>query len=197
MLLPSRQPKALEIDVEPEVSTSPALSLFALPGEPTIRTRRVAILVANGVDGAAVELLHGGLIRAGAVPRFVGARLGTIQTDRGDALEVESTMEATPSALYDATIVLGGREAITVLSRVGHAAEFLKDQYRHNKTILALDEGTDLLEGAGILTMLSSGAPDPGLLVYRSDRLKSALAQFIDAVGKHRHFARETDPPIV
>ena len=51
--MPAPMPKVLTRDVTPEVTVSPALSLFARPGDGSIRTRRVAILVADGCDGEA------------------------------------------------------------------------------------------------------------------------------------------------
>src|SRR5688572_3338963 len=77
MPLPEPLPKALKRPNKPEVEKSPALSLFARPGDGSIRARRIAILVADGVDGEAAQVLHDGLEAEGAVPRFVGARLGT------------------------------------------------------------------------------------------------------------------------
>ena len=71
MALPPAQPKALEKPTVPEVKASPALSLFARPGDGSVRTRRVAILVADGVAGADVRALHEGLTAQGAVPRLV------------------------------------------------------------------------------------------------------------------------------
>ena len=50
--MPAPMPKALTRDVTPEVSVSPALSLFARPGDGSIRTRRVAVLVADGCEDA-------------------------------------------------------------------------------------------------------------------------------------------------
>src|SRR5689334_7865624 len=81
MPMPDPLPRALKKVAKPEVTQSPALSLFARPGDGSIRTRRVAILVADGVDGVAAEALHAGLVDAGAVPRYVGARLGTVETE--------------------------------------------------------------------------------------------------------------------
>src|SRR4029434_9339320 len=49
--MPAPMPKVLTRAVTPEVSVSPALSLLARPGDGSIRTRRVAILVADGCDG--------------------------------------------------------------------------------------------------------------------------------------------------
>ncbi len=197
MALPKALPKALKRPVEPEVSASPPLSLLARPGDGSIRTRRIAIFVADGIDGAAAQALHAGLTEEGAVPRYLGARLGPVKTADGDTIEVEGTLETMPSVLFDAVAIPDGKEAIKFLGNVGHAAEFLKDQYRHAKPILALGAGADLVENAGIPAMLPSGKPDPGMLVGRHSSAKKALPEFIEAIAKHRHHAREMDPPEV
>jgi catalase len=197
MDLPAPMPRALKSPPAPEVDVSPALSLFALPGDGSIRTRRVAIMVANGVDGAAAQMLHAGLTKLGAVPRYVGARLGTVETDEGDTIEVEGTFETMPSVLFDAVAVPGGKQAVTTLGNVGHAAEFLKDQYRHAKPILALGAGADLVENAGIPAVLPSGARDPGMLVHRERVPAKVLTEFVKAIARHRHHEREMDPPEV
>ncbi len=56
--LPAALPKVMEKPTVPEVKASPALSLFARPGDGSIRTRRIAILVADGVVGADLKALH-------------------------------------------------------------------------------------------------------------------------------------------
>jgi catalase len=193
--LPKPLPKALARDVTPEVEASPALSLFARPGAAGIRSRRVAILVANGVDGAAAMELHAGLAAAGAVPRYVGVTLGAIKSEDGSAIQVEVTLEAMPSALFDAVAVPGGEQAVKTLGTIGLAADFLKEQYRHCKPMLAMGKGTTLLEAAGVPAKLPSGSDDPGLVLHPSGPSTDALRRFIDAIAKHRHFARELDPP--
>jgi len=45
--------------------------------------------------------------------------------------------------------------------------------------------------------ILPSGKPDPGLIRLEDGQLDDGIAQFIEAIAKHRHFARETDPPLV
>jgi catalase len=194
--MPKPMPKALKKAPKPEVSTSPALSLFARPGDGSIRTRRIAIFVADGVDGEAAEALHAGLSQLGAVPRYVGARLGAVDTQGGGAIEVEVTFETMPSVLFDAAVVPDGESAIEALSKVGHALEFLKDQYRHAKPILALGAGEQLLASAAIPTALPSGKADPGLLVPRGWSAK-VLPLFVQAIARHRHHEREIDPPSV
>jgi catalase len=197
MEVPAPLPLAMEKARRPEVKESAALSLFARPGEATIRTRRVAILVADGINGRAARQVHDSLAGQGAVPRFVGARLGQVQSEEGDGIEVQVTMEATPAVLYDALVVLGGREAVDALGNIGLALEFIKDQYRHCKPILALGAGRDLVESAGVPATLASGDPDPGLIRLEDKQLTEGLARFIEALAKHRAFERDTDPPVV
>ena len=195
--VPEPLPRAIKRPPRPEIDRSPPLSLFARPGDGSIRTRRVAIFVADGVDGAAAQALHDGLLAQGAVPRYVGARLGTVTGADGVAIEVDATFENMPSVLYDAAAVPGGKQAIIMLGGLGHAMEFLKDQYRHAKPILALGEAGDLLESAGIPSVLPSGEPDPGLIVRKQADAEDVLPDFVTAIGQHRHHARETDPPLV
>jgi catalase len=192
--IPARLPKAIEPSREPEVASSEALSLFARPGDGSIRTRRIAILVADGVDDG-VRPLQAGLLEEGAVARFVGVKLGTAATAGGESIDVEVTLETAPSVLFDAVVVPGGRGAVDTLAVLGHAREFVKDQYRHYKPILAIGAGADLLTEAGIPLALPSGEPDPGLLVR--DGTRDALPEFVAAIAKHRHFERHADPPAV
>jgi catalase len=195
--VPEPQPKVLARPAKPEVTASKKLSLFARPGDGSIRTRRVAILVADGVDGEAAITLHEGLLKAGAVPRFVGARLGQVETEQGEALEVEVTMEAAPSVLWDAIAVPGGQQAVERLAGIGHTVEFIQNAYRHCKPLLAIGAGDALLDGAGATTRLENGEPDPGVLTAGQGEATSGLREFVAAIAKHRHFERETDPPLV
>ena len=193
--VPEAQPRAATRPVKSEVKESKALSLFARPGDGSIRTRRVALLVANGVAGASLQALHAQLLEQGAVPRFVGIRLGSVAPDQGDPIDVEVTIEAAPSVLWDALVIPDGSAATEALKANGQALEFVKDQYRHCKTVLALGSGSELLEAAGIPPELPDGEPDPGLLRFGADDGEDAATAFASALAQHRHFARQTDPP--
>jgi catalase len=181
----------------PEYEPSPALSLLSRPGETGIRTRRVAILVGNGVDGAMVRAIYRDLVANGAVPRLVGSQLGKVKSSDGDMLDVEISLEAGPSVLYDAVVVPDGQEAVEMLGRDGHALEFVRDQYRHCKPILAVGAGPALLQMANIPPTLPDESDDPGLIGAQSGALQQALAAFKEALAGHRSFGRETDPPRV
>jgi len=193
--LPAPMPKVLTKDITPEVSVSPALSLFARPGDGSIRTRRVAIVVADGCDGDAVTAIADRLTDEGAVPRFVSTTLGAVQPVTGDEIEIDVSLEAAPAVLYDALVLPNGADAVTTLRGDGRTLEFIKDQYRHCKPILALGESDQLLEACGIKTTLPNGDPDTGVLL--ASDAASVIDDFVAAMAKHRHFARETDPPRV
>jgi catalase len=175
------------------VTTSPALSLFARPGDGSIRTRRVAILVADGVDGDALRAIADTLVAGGAVPRFVGPRLGAVASSTGEPLEIDVPMDAAPSVLFDAVVLPDGEDAVAALNGNGRVLEFVKDQYRYCKPILVLGAASQLLAKAGIPAALPNGERDPGLVLGSS----SDSTAFIAALARHRHFDRETDPPLV
>uniref|UniRef100_UPI000D3693C4 catalase n=1 Tax=unclassified Variovorax TaxID=663243 RepID=UPI000D3693C4 len=195
--VPAPLPLALQTPVAPEVEASPALSLMARPGDGGIRSRKIAILVADGVEGDSVAALHAALLEAGAVPRLVAPRLGRVKTTGAALLEPDATMENSPGFLFDALVLPDGEAAAQALAADGHTMEFIKDQYRHCKTLLALGASQALLNEAGIPMTLPDGSADPGLLLADAADAKSVAADFIAAVGKHRHTARDSDPPRV
>ena len=190
--MPEPMPKVMQKKVRPEISASPALSLFARPGDGGIRARRIAILVADGVTGAPLTALARRLTAEGAVPRFLGARLGRVTTAEGDTIEIDAPISSAPSVLFDAVVVA---DAAAALAADGRVLEFLKDQYRHCKTMLVLGDGADVLDAAAIPMALPDGRPDPGLIVAQAGGAPADA--FVAALAAHRHFARETDPPRV
>jgi catalase len=195
--VPTPQPTVVPKNTKPEVKRSGALSLFARPGDGSVRTRRIAILVAPGVMSASLMKMHAALTAQGAVPRFLGARLGAVADANGGSIDVEVTLEAAPSVLFDALIIPDGEAAIESLSASGQALEFVKDQFRHCKPIVALGAGAKLLDAARIPHSLPNGDHDPGVLRLGARGADADLNTLVETIGKHRHFARQTDPPVV
>jgi catalase len=194
--LPEPLPLLIKKPPAPEVTESPALSLLARPGLDGIRTRRVAIVLGAGADTRLAAVLKSGLAAQGAVAQFLGVKLGPIRSPRG-SLEVDASLEIQPSVLWDGLIVLDG--VTPALPGSGQAIEFLKDQYRHCKPILLFGSAHGLLEKLGLAAASANGPVDgdPGLLAFDEKSAKAALAEFSGALGQHRNFARETDPPRV
>ncbi|GAC1501375.1 MAG: catalase HPII [Steroidobacteraceae bacterium] len=194
--LPEAMPRATKDLPSSEIKISPALSLRALPGDGGIATRKVAILVANGIEGESITGLMDALATAGATPRLLGTRLGTVTSEEGENFEVDATLENSPAVLFDALVMPDGIGAVTELLRDGHALEFLKDQYRHGKSILVLGASSRILGKAGIDARLPSGKDDPGLVMAASS--DGGFAQrFIGSIAKHRHPERDRDPPLI
>ncbi len=196
MEVPAPLPLATDLPL-PEYEPSPGLSLLSRPGKTGIRTRKVALLVGHGVDGAMVRTIYSALLADGAVPRVVGGQLGKVKTADGGTLDVEITLEAGPSVLYDAVIVPDGADAIAALSRDAHALDFVREQYRHCKPILVVGAGAALLKQAGVPSTLPDGSPDPALINAEDGKLAPAVDRFKTALAGHRSFARENDPPTV
>lgn len=194
--VPEPQPRALDTRVESEVDTSPALSLFSRPGETGVRTRRVALLVANGINASTLKTTYQQLLDAGAVPRIVGPRLGKVTAESGESIHVEISIEAAPSALWDAVVLPDGAEAASTLASMGQAVEFVRDQYRHCKPMLFFQSSEPLVDAVAIPAALADGSPDPGIVVAKSKGDAGAvdLTDFMNALARHRHYEREADP---
>jgi catalase len=170
---------------------------MALPGEVGIRTRKIAILIAAGCEGASIKTLMDAIMDAGAVPSLIAPRLGPVTTSDGEVLQATASLENAPGALFDAVVLCDGEEAVETLAGLGHAKEFLVAQYRHCKTILALGASEALLDQAGIEDTLPSGELDTGVLVADADEAETIAEDFIDAVALHRHWPRDNDMPPV
>lgn len=174
---------------------SPALSLMALPSERDNRTCQIAVLVEDGVHHASLVSLNTALADAGAVVHFVGPRVGMFIGDSAEGIiEADKSMENSPGALFDALVVPDGSEAIRALASNGHTMEFIKDMFRHNKTILALDAGRELLEMAGLGPAMDE---DYDILLADGADAAGIAAAFIDAAATHRHLSHDSDPPLI
>jgi len=195
--VPEAMPRALAKSTEPEVVNSPALSLTALPGDGGIRTRKVAILVADGVHGGSILAIAAALTKAGAVVCIIAPHLGTVKAADGKSLEATGTLENSAPVIFDALVLPEGSDGVALLAVHGQTREFVVNQYRHCKTILALGASKALLDKADVAATLPSGEPDPGVLLGSIADLGDSTTAFIVAVGRHRHPIRETDPPRV
>ena len=195
--------------------------MMSRPGDGAVNGRRVAVLVADGIDSASTRSVYAGLLAAGAVPRFVGRQLGQVTTVEGKGtgapINVEISMAAGPSVLYDAVVIPDGKGAADMLASNAVALDFIKEQYRHCKPMLVLGSGSMLLgkvsisdasvastkaggnaeKNLGANAGANAGVKDPGLIEQREMSVADALTAFIGALAKHRALNRESDPPQV
>ena len=195
--VPPAMPKAMSKDVVPEVEVSPALSLMHLPGDGGIRTRRIAMLVAQGSNIASIDACRAGLKDAGAVPLLIAPHLGTYKAGGKGTFEADASMENSAPVVFDALIVIDGDEAVGALEKIGNTMEFVKDQYRHGKTMMMIGAARRLLDKAGIAQQLPDGSQDPGLIVVDGKPGADDIDAFIQALARHRHPERDMDPPLI
>lgn len=115
---------------------SPALSILKNQRKDNIRTRRVAILCNDGVDGKEVEALKKTLLGEGAFVRVVAQHFGTVTDMNGGEVNVDDTVLTTSSVLFDATIVPNGTsDMFEVMTSDGRYREFVRDTYKHYKPL--------------------------------------------------------------
>jgi catalase len=168
------------------VDASPALSMMiAEPG--SIATRKVAFLVADGVDAGAVKEMKAALTGAGAVVHVLAMRLGTVKASgKGHAaVPVDFRIVTMPSVGYDAVFVPGGPDSTAALLADGDAVHFVAEAFKHAKAIAAVGAGETLVRAAGV----PAGDPIEGVII--SDGSAESIAgDFITAIGMHRAWNR-------
>ncbi len=189
--VPKAMPKALAQPAKPEVTQSAALSLTALPGDGGIRSRSVAILVADGVDGESVSAAQAALRSAGATVHLIAPRLGAVKPAKGKPFDATGTLENSAPVLFDGLVLPDGAAGVSALGSHAEVVDFIANQYRHGKTILAIGASKVLLERAGVSATLSGGKADPGVVMGGAAKADHAVVDFIAALGKHRHPERE------
>jgi len=160
---------------------SPSLSQANLLPE-NIKTRKVAILAANGVDGAAIDAMKKALAAEGAHAKLLGPTSAPVKTADGKTLAVDASMEGMPSVIFDAVFVPGGAASIKALSGDGVALHYLLEAYKHLKAIALHGEAKQLQD----LLKLEA---DAGLLQGKD--VPGLTKPFFAAIGQHRVWARE------
>ncbi|TCW33847.1 catalase [Gulbenkiania mobilis] len=172
-----------------EVMPSPALSMIGT-GNGTIRTRKVAILAADGVDVDGLKAMKEGLEAAGALTKIISVRLGgLVGAQGGPGLPIDATPKTMPSVMFDAVFVPCGPDSLEVLKANGDMLHFVMEAYKHCKPIAAAGYGVDLLRMTGIVQ--DGVPPQDGVLLAEKGGADKALAQqFVQAIGMHRFWMR-------
>ena len=110
--------------------------------------------------------LHAALSAEGAVPRYVGPKLGTVETADGGSIDVEVSLETAPSVLFDAVVLPDGDAAVDALGSGGPGARI------HQGSVPALQDHpgagrrrATAGEGGHPAANLPNGGDDPGILL--------------------------------
>ncbi|WP_030160481.1 catalase [Glycomyces sp. NRRL B-16210] len=164
-----------------------------------VATRKVAILVADGVDGTGLTRLVADLHRRGAVPEVVGLTGGRIRSASGEDVETDRALPTTTSVLYDAVAVPCGPDSVAALSRDGRAVHFVTEAFKHAKPVAAFGAGLGLLPAAHVDAAFADGVEpveDGGVVTtaaHGGDVPDAFFDAFAEAIAGHRIWSRKTD----
>ncbi|MDY7231667.1 catalase [Hyalangium rubrum] len=166
------------------VQVAPSLSIENTKKD-SIKTRRIAALIADGVDAAELIDVRAALEREGAKVKIVAKHLGTVKGEGGHAVEVDKNSITTASVEYDAVLIPGGAASVEALKKDGEALHFLQEAYRHCKPVGATKEGVELLRACGI------DPKAPGVVTHaKGGDVATFVTGFTAAIAKHRHWDR-------
>ena len=185
------------VSTKRSVDKSPALSMAGTVKD-TIKTRKVAILAAEGVSFAELDGVRTALIAGGAVPVVVSTQLGEIQTDSGKAVKVDETFATTASVLHDAVYVPGGKAGVDRLAKLGDAVEFVHEAWKHAKAIGASGDGVEILRASRMLGVSFADPSGPGkpissvgvVTIAGAPQFGDFIRSFVEAIAAHRHWDR-------
>lgn len=150
----------------------------------TVKSRKIAILTADGANAADIAQMQTALKNAGATAEVIAPHLGTLKSVDGQAITVNQRLLDVASVLYDAVYVPGGADAINTLKTNGAALLFIQEAYKHYKAVAFSGEGATLFTTA----LGEKAASAPGVV---SGQNGSAVTQnFINAIAKHRAWDR-------
>ncbi|AEO68659.1 catalase [Thermothielavioides terrestris NRRL 8126] len=190
---------------------APALSQHEFPGiKPTIASRRIAILVADGYDQAAFAAAYAAASAALAVPLVIGTnRRKVTAADGAGSTQPHHHLEGFRSTMVDALFVPGGAQSAATLARNGRALHWIREAFGHLKTIGATGEAVELVQNAiGLPTVAVSDSAEVResygvvtLKELRPESLREAVAiakgatgfmeKFFYGISQHRCWERE------
>ena len=194
MTLPPPPKGAANVPRTAKPDTDPALSMAKKSRKYTIVGRKVAVLVATGVDATGVNAVRKALEGGGATVKLLAPRLGDLIDSDGKPMAVDHSLPTVSSVLFDAVFVAGGKASATALCADANAVLFVKEAYKHGKAIAASGDGAMLVTRAA----RSAGAPDdqfqgPGVLLASASAVGDEFVKrFVAAIALHR-FAERKD----
>ena len=179
--------------VESKLKKSEALSM-ANTVKDGIKSRKIAILAADGVDSSSMSSLKSGLEAAGAVVEIIAPRLGFINGTAGDKINVDQSFLTAASVLFDAVYVPGGKNSVAAIAAEANAIHFLNEAFKHCKAIAADESALPVLKATYFHDKLpkdkSSASQTKDGIIVGTDPAKLGK-QFIEAIAQHRFWERE------
>jgi catalase len=177
--------------------SSPSLSQAGQPPAP-IAGRKVAVLIADGVDVTGVRRLTEAMTERKVSTELLAPTEGAVEGGSGGELRADRAISTMSSVLYDAVVVPCGPAAIATLTRDGLALQFVTEAYKHQKPVIGFGVGLELLRAAGVPDRVADTAEvivENGVATSTaaSDALPTKLfSTLADLLTLHRVWDRDT-----
>jgi len=178
---------------EGSLKMSAALSM-ANTIKDNIRTRRIAVLAADGVDGTSLNTVKKTLLAEGAEVDVIAPRQNYVISESDEQIPVDQSFSTTASVLYDAVYVPGGTNSVATLEADPDAIHFLNQAFKHCKAIAADAQALQVLQATYFLKKLPEDYSNDTVLtegIIISDDAGNLAKQFIKAIAQHRFWERE------
>ncbi|MDQ6622321.1 MAG: catalase [Verrucomicrobiota bacterium] len=169
---------------------SPALSM-ANTVKDSIRTRRIAFLVADGVDDGDLAAMKKNLTSQGAMVKIIAPHGGTIKSAKGAEVKVDMSLLNAASVLFDATYIPGGEKSAATLRGNAKAIHFVNETYKHCKALAATGAGVGVLKASAIDFENGAMKDDFALLAHENSDVSKVSKKFVRAIAQHRNWDRE------
>lgn len=117
---------------------------------PTIKSRRIAILLADGYDSLAFSSMKAAILAVGALPLIIGTKRQPIfaegeSSDTSKGVTPDHFYDGQRSTMFDATFIPGGQKHIEALSKIGQMKHWVCETFGHLKTLGAVGEAVDFV----------------------------------------------------
>ena len=170
-----------------KIKKSDALSM-ANTVKDTIKTRKIAFLVADGFDANDVKTMKNALEKQGATAKIIGMKSKSVKDANGGEMKVDHALRTVASVLFDAVYIPGGEKSVNALSEEADAIEFVNEAFRHCKAIAATGEGVNFIKNETYAGRTQSDKA----VILSEDIGKDTAQNFINAIAEHRNWERET-----
>ncbi|MEO6732044.1 MAG: catalase [Ferruginibacter sp.] len=179
--------------VKSPIEKSGALSM-ANTIKNTIRTRKVAFLVADGVNENSLLSMKTALEGEGAVVELVAPKLCTLKSENNTEFPIAKSFLTVASVLYDAVYVPGGVSSVATLAAEPDAIHFLNEAFKHCKAIAADADAVQVLNETYFSRKLPQDSTEENVMmtgIVIGDNGGSSSGMFIKAIAQHRFWDRE------
>jgi catalase len=166
----------------------PALSM-ANTVKDTIKTRQIAILVADGFNANDVKTMKKALEKEGAMAKIIGMKSNNVTDLDGNEMNVDMALRTVASVLFDAVYIPGGEKSVAALAKKSDVIEFINDSFTHCKAIAASGEAVNFVKEE---TYVRKASDDDNAVILSENGAKGATQDFIKAIANHRNWDRET-----